>query len=169
MCHALAMTKALEAQFDHLIVQDEVEFVGDAQQPFVSLLTLDSGAQYGLTRSGEELVWAVKSDAELTAFSSSTAKRFVELIEHNRRDLDDRIEAAAADKGLPPIETALSLPVFELARILLRGPSHHFLFATMRWLQPTDLRELRDELKKIAENEELPQPMRDLAQRLVVH
>lgn len=140
-----------------------------AEKPAMAvLLVLESGAEFGLVLQDERACWARRHEGVTLVFSEATAKHFVEWLEHGRRDLEARIETTAEEMGLPGLETVLSLPVFVFVRALLAGPSVYFVYQAMRWLQPTDLRELREELKTIAENPEWPDHVRDLAEHLVV-
>ena len=161
------MEKALESAFRAFVEREDLKQKLGKDRMAV-LLDLASGAQFGLLLQAEQLCWARRHGNETVVFSESSAKQFVEWLEQDRRELEDLVEKRAQQLELPGLETVLSLPVFELARVLLKGPSPYFVYQMMRWLQPTDLRELRVELKAVADNAEWPVPIRELASHLVV-
>ena len=115
-----------------------------------------------------EVGWAFAEGDRLVKFAKETARHFVEVLEHPRRELDDRIEREAASRGLPGDETLFSFPSVELVRAILETRAAHFCNIALRWLLPTELRELRADIQAVANDEELPEALRDLAAHLVV-
>lgn len=149
---------------------------GEAEQidghAFVGLCTLESGARFGLcARLREELgplTWARIHEGALTLLMPGNEKHFVELIENGRDALDDAIAAGAQAQRLDPDEAILSLPAPLLVRAILLTRSPHYCRLGLRFLRPTELRELRDAVAALATDGAMPQHVRDLAQRLVV-
>ncbi len=144
-------------------------FAGEA---FVALLDFGSGLRYGLVATadgaGDHGRWAVAHEGKLRVFGSGSERDFIELLEHPRRDVDAQIEGAAAKAGLPGLETAWSLPSIELLRATLRGRSQHFARLALAWILPTELRELRADLRACAENDSFPDAVRRQAEHLIV-
>ena len=146
-----------------------------ADRRFVALLTLDSGMRYGLHFDVDEQgvvthapAWAVEREGALTCFDVDTAKHFVEVLEHDRRQFEERLEARAREVGLPEMDVVFSFPAFDLVRAMMSSESHHYMRLGMSWLLPSELRELRAALITIRDNGELPDRLRSLAHRLVV-
>lgn len=149
------------------------EAFGEAR--FVALLTLDSEMRYGLRFQlddegalADAPVWAMHRGGELTCFSPATAKHFVEVFEHDRRDFETRLEARARELNLPDMEVVFSFPAFELVRTMMHSESQHYTRMAISWLLPSELRDLRADLIAIRDNSELSEAIRSLAERLVV-
>ena len=137
--------------------------------PFVNILTLDSGARFGLTIAGDgEAKWAIVIGEELTVFDPTRVVRFVELVEQPRTEFEDRIEKGAAEQGLPAESVLFSVPTVELVGALLERKEPHFTRLALMWLLPSELRSLRAEIAALVDEELLPNQLRELAARLVV-
>jgi hypothetical protein len=182
------VTEAVRAQLDSETV--EVERVGG--QPFIGIVTLDSGARLGLTIEaspddaeppdaeppdaeppdaeppGTPARWAMAIGETLSAFAPDRAIKFAELIENPRADIEQRIEEAAGELGLPAESVLFSLPVVELVRAMFEKDRPHFSRLSLKWLLPSELRALRADIAALVDNELLPRELRDLAKRLVV-
>jgi hypothetical protein len=139
---------------------------------FVSLIDFDTGLRYGLVTtedgSGEHGRWAVASQGKVTLFESGGERAFVELVEHPRREVEAKIEAAATKLGLPPLDTTWSLPTIDLLRALMRAGSQHYARLALGWVLPSELRELRSDIQAVANNNSFPAGVRSLAERMIV-
>jgi hypothetical protein len=165
------MSDVLRERFDELTGEGMVENVEG--RPFLALLVLESEMRYGLALRDDTLVWARvhrdRGGQEVLVFAGEgTAERFVELFEHDRRQLEDRLEAAASELGLDGEAAVLSLPVSDLVTGVLAGRRALFCRWALRWILPTELRQLRDAIAPLAGDRALPHDVRDLATRLTV-
>jgi len=166
-----AMTEGLRAGFEALTADGRCEVVEG--RAFVPLLTLESEMRYGLALRDEELVWARAQDgapgkAVLIFVEPGAEVRFVELVEHERDELESRVAAASEALGLDGAAAVASLPVLTIVGGLLNGRAALFCRQALRWLRPTELRPLRDAIAGVAEDRSLPQDVRSLAERLTV-
>jgi hypothetical protein len=139
---------------------------------FVPLLTLESGARMGpcarIAAEDGAVGWAAHDGDRLIPFSEANARHFVELLESDRRHIDDQIERAASERGLPVDEALFSLPAAPLVRAITVTRSPHYCRLALAWLLPTELRELRDDIAPLVDDTSLPHMVRELAQRLLV-
>ena len=165
-----AMSDTLKARLAALIEEgscDEVE-----GRPFLSLCTLESEMRYGLCLRDDELIWARAQEGpsgEVLIFASGAdAVRFVELVEHDRDLLEERIASAARERGLDPEAAVATLPVVTVVGGLLEGRTPLFCRQALRWLRPTELRPLRAAIAGVAEDRAMPRDVRSLAERLIV-
>lgn len=166
-----AMSDQLRERFDALLGEGALDSVEG--RPFLPLLVLDSEMRYGLALRDEELCWArVHADragqAVLVFAESGTEERFVELFEHDRREIEDRLAACAADRGLDGDAAVLSLPVAEIVGGVLAARTPLLCRRALTWLLPSELRGLREKIAPLAEDGSLPQDLRGLAARLTV-
>ncbi len=136
-------------------------------QRFVPLITLESGARCGLDREG---AWLLLPEDGRPAVRSApeTAHLFHEVLEQKRARFDDAVEAAARAAGLPADETVFSFPAVAVVRAVLAKQHAYLTRLALEWLLTTELRELRGEIRKVAQDTNMPLPVRDLAERLVV-
>lgn len=134
---------------------------------FLSLVTLDSGARYGLDHEGR---WVVVPADERppVPFTVEDAHLMHEALEWKRNRFDDAIEKAAASAGLPKDDVVYSFPVVEVIRAVLGKRSAYLTRLALEWLRPSELRELRREILEVTTALNMPLPTRDLARRLVV-
>jgi hypothetical protein len=153
----------LRQRFDELAEAGDTESFGERR--FISLYTLESGARCGIV---EDLGWALAHGPELVRFAPGTEKRFVEVLEQARADFEAGLEHGAVNKGFAAQDLVWSFPAIELVRALLATGSPHFTRVALLWLLPTELRELRAEIERAADDARLPDAVRDLARRLVV-
>jgi hypothetical protein len=136
---------------------------------FVPLLELGSGARLGLFAGPVgEPGWIVVEDGRATVFGPGGEIGFVEPLEQPRAEFDAALERGAAAAGLPAEDVLFAFPVLELARALLARGQPYFSRLVLMWLLPSELRPLKEDIAKVAENDELPHALRDLARRLVV-
>jgi hypothetical protein len=163
---------ALATQLAALVAGDRAEAIG--QERFVPVLELSSGARLALTVGVDsatgpgEPAWLIVEDGKVTAFTPASAIAFVEPLEQPRGDFDAALERGAAAAGLPGEAVLFSFPAVELARALLARGQPYFSRLVLLWLLPSELRPLKAEIAQVAQNDELPQAVRDVARRLVV-
>jgi hypothetical protein len=157
------MTDAVRERFEAIVDAGDSEQV--QERHFVGIFTLDSGLRYGLV---DDLGWALVDGDQLTVFQSGNEPAFVEVLEHPRREFDERLEKGAAAMGFPAEDVLFSFPTMELVRVMLEGSSQHFCRLAIMWVQPSELRPLRAVLSGVAESPAWPAALRELAARLVV-
>lgn len=134
---------------------------------FVPLLTLDSGARCGLDRDARWLL-VPEGDRPPVRFAPATAYLFHEVMEWKRRRFDDAIERAAGAQGLPGEEVLFSFPAVEVIRAVMAKQAAYLTRLALEWIGPTELRVLRREIKEATVTPNMPVPVRDLAERLLV-
>lgn len=140
---------------------------GTAEPRFLPLLTLDSGARYGLNA---ELRWilAAAEGGALVTIDLDTVHLLHEAIEWKRERFDEALTEAARAHGLPEDELVFAFPVAALIRAVLEKRISYLTRLALAWLRPSELRELRIEILAVAKDSFLPAPVRGLAERLVV-
>jgi hypothetical protein len=157
----------LRTALEGLVAAGKTEALGGVD--FAGVFDLGTGLRYGLVLLPEgDVGWAVVDGARLVKFAPETAAFFVEVLEHSRREVDDRIEREAAQRGLPAEPTLFSFPSVALVRAIAATRAPHFCRMALVWLLPTELRELRGDIQALARDEECPEELRDLAAHLVV-
>ncbi|MBW2454767.1 MAG: hypothetical protein JRI68_09660 [Deltaproteobacteria bacterium] len=157
------MSDDVRQRFDAIVEAGEAERVKD--RDFVSIFTLDSELRYGLL---DDLSWAMADGDQLIPFQSGAETAFIEVLEHPRSAIDERLEQGAAARGFPGEEVLFSFPAADIVRAVLAGSSQHFCRAALTWVLPTELRDLRDVIVAVAEGSKWPVALRQMAQRLVV-
>jgi len=152
--------------FDALVAAGRTESFGEHH--FLTLLSLEA-ARYGVVQFAQaaDLGWALVKDGELVAFRAGTEKHFIELLEHPRSDIEAELERSVRTHGLPA-EVAWSFPAIDLVRAMIATGSPHFTRVALAWLLPTELRELRSEIQRVADDPSMLVPVRELARRLIV-
>jgi hypothetical protein len=135
-------------------------------QRFLPLVTLDSGARYGLDK---DLAWILVSAEGVTVrYAPAQAHLFHEALEWKRARFDDAIEAGAKAHGLPPEGVLFSFPAVAVIRAVLAKQASYLTRLALQWIGPTELRELRAEIKDVIGQDNMPVPVRELAERLLV-
>ncbi|APR77817.1 Hypothetical protein A7982_03164 [Minicystis rosea] len=140
---------------------------GSAAERYLPLVTLDSGARVGLDR---EAHWVIVPDdgRAPVRWSEGAAHLFHEPLEWKRARFDDAVEDAARALGLPAEDVLFSFPVTEIVRAVLAKEQPYMTRLALEWLRTTDLRALRREILAVLKQDNMPVPVKDLAQRLVV-
>jgi len=146
---------------------------GDGGEPllgatrFLPLLTLDSGARCGLDR---EAGWVLVPDdgREPVRYAAGHAYLFHEALEWKRARFDDTVEAAARAQGLPAEAVLFSFPAVEVIRAVLAKGAPYLTRLALQWIAPTELRELRRDIKVVSVHPDMPVPTKELAERLIV-
>jgi hypothetical protein len=134
--------------------------------PFVPLVTLDSGARCGLDR---EAAWLfVPESGPTVRYAPATAHLFHEVLEHKRRRFDDAVEDAARALGLPAEQVLFSFPAVDVIRAVLAKEHPYLTRLALEWIAPTELRSLRAEIRAVTQAMGMPLPVKELAARLVV-
>ncbi|MBI4703151.1 MAG: hypothetical protein HY744_18695 [Deltaproteobacteria bacterium] len=159
------MNEELRERVAALIEAGRTEKVGE--RFFVPIVTLESGTRLGLD---EEAGWVSSPpDADaLRVFGAGGERHFFEAVESKRSVIEDLLEQGAAEQGLPVEAVVLSFPAVELVAAVLETGSAHFARLGLLWLLPSELRQMRSKIAQLARSPELPQPVRDLAERLIV-
>jgi hypothetical protein len=134
---------------------------------FFPLVTLDSGTRVGLdaearfalaSEDGTVVVPQIPEDGHL----------FHEALEWKRNTFDDALEEGARAHGLPPLEVSLAFPTPGIVRAVLAKNMHYTTRLALQWLRPSELRDVRDDLHRVADDRRIPTALRDLARRLLV-
>ncbi len=165
------MSDSVEAQLAALAEQGRCETVEG--RPFLPLCVLESDMRYGVALRDDELTWARAGEGpsgeQVLIFASrQSAVRFVELVEQDRDELESQIATAARAVGVDAADAIATLPVVDIVGGLLDGRTPLFCRQALRWLRPTELRELRDAIHAAAQDRTLPTDVRSLAERLTV-
>lgn len=131
------------------------------------LITLDSGARCGLDR---EARWVLLPDDGRPAvvYGPDTAHLFHEALEWKRRRFDDALEEAARAQGLPAEEVLFAFPAVDVIRAVLAKGHPYLTRLALEWIGPTELRALRAEIRTVMQAPNMPLPVKDLAERLIV-
>lgn len=137
------------------------------QVRFFPLITLDSGARVGLDQDGA-FVFVRAEDPNIIPYSPEQAYVFHEVVESKRNHFDDALEESANALGLPGIDVSIAFPTLPIVRAVLAKNMHYTTRLALTFLRPTELRDMRDEIKRIAEDRYLPTGLRDFAERLLV-
>lgn len=134
---------------------------------YVPLVTLESETVIGLDA---ELRWLAVPPDERPPFVYGPGNEHVlsEVIEWKRADLEAAIESGAAALGLPEDDVLFSFPTVGIVRGILNKQSGYLIRLALQWLRTTELRELRADIARVAEDKYLPRPVKDLASRLIV-
>jgi hypothetical protein len=140
---------------------------GAGGERFLALVTLDSGARCGLDREARWLLVPDDAGAPLR-FSPADAHLFHEPLEWKRARFDDAIEEAARALGLPAEDVLFSFPAVAVIRAVLAKQVAYLTRLALSWIGPTELRELRRDILAVAKSREMPAPVKELADRLVV-
>jgi hypothetical protein len=158
----------LRARLQELLDGGGGEPAGSGPDRFLPLVTLDSGARYGLDREARWVLVPGDDAQPVARYAAGTAHVFHEALEWKRARFDDALEAAARDHGLPPDDVVFSFPAVEVIRTVL-GRLHPYLTRlSLEWIRPTELHELRAEIRAVTRSASMPVPVKDLAERLVV-
>ncbi len=134
---------------------------------YLPLVTLDSDARCGLDAQARWVLVPADGRAPIRA-APDTAHLFHEVLEWKRARFDDALEAAARAAGLPVDEVVFGFPVVDVVRGVLAKEHPYLTRLALEWLRTTELRELRAELRAVAQSASMPLPVRDLAERLIV-
>jgi len=107
----------------------------------------------------------VSCDAEAVAGGE---RRFMELLERPRREVEDALDAAATRLSLDVGEVLRTLPSVTWVSAVLASRHDHLCRLALAWLLPSELREAREAIVTVAEDDTLQIGVRQLAERLVV-
>ncbi len=133
---------------------------------FLPLITLESGQRIGLTESA---AWvAVPEAGPPRVYAAEEAHVFYEVLESKRADFEDRIEEAARAAGLPAEEVVLSFPATGVVRAVLGKGLPYMTRLALLWLRTTELREARAEIVAVSRSPQMPVPIKELAEHLIV-
>jgi hypothetical protein len=157
------MESTLRARIAEVLGRGE----GAGEPRFLPLLTLDSGARYGLDAELRWILVAAEGGA-VVAIDMDTVHLLHEAIEWKREAFDEALAEAARTHNLPEDEVVFSFPVAALIRAVLEKRISYLTRLALAWLRPSELRELRVEILAVSKDSFMPAPVRGLAERLVV-
>lgn len=131
------------------------------------LATLDSGARCGLDEAG---AWILVNEgaAEPVRFSTDGAYLFHEALEWKRSRFEAAIEEGARALGLPESDVVFSFPAVDVVRAVLAKQAAYMTRLALEWLLPSELRELRADIAAVRKQDNMPAPVKQLAERLIV-
>jgi hypothetical protein len=134
---------------------------------FLPLVTLESEMRIGLDR---EAHWVAAPPDGRAPFRVEPGGEHAlyEVLESKRGDFEAKLEAAAREHGLPADEVVLAFPAVDVVRGVIAKGLPYMTRLALLWILPSELRELRADVVKIAGANEMPAPIRDLASRLIV-
>jgi hypothetical protein len=160
----------LETKLGELLDAGGGEPIPGTQEHFVPLVTLDSDARVGLDAAGAWVLVPGEGAANpaVVRFAPGRGHLFHEVLEWKRRRFDDTLEDAARALGLPAEETLFSFPSIPVIRAILERETPYLTRLALEWIAPTELRPLRPEILAASKSADMPVPVRELAQRLVV-
>jgi hypothetical protein len=133
---------------------------------FLPLVTLESGARYGLDAEARWLI--VPAEGPAIRYEVAVAHLLHEALEQKRDLFDEAIEEGARARGLPVDDVLFSFPAVEVVRAVLAREHAYLTRLALQWIRPTELRELRAEIKAVTRAPTMPVPVKDLAERLIV-
>ncbi|MRG90548.1 hypothetical protein [Polyangium spumosum] len=159
------MDGSIVARLRALVEEGKGETIGTAR--FFPLVTLDSGARVGLDGEGRFVLARAEGDT-IVVYTAEDAHVFHEVLEWKRSLFDDTLEDAARALGLSAVEVSFAFPVSGIVRAVLAKNMHYTTRLALAWLRPSELRDVQDDLRRVAEDRQLPTTLRDFAQRLLV-
>ncbi len=159
------MNQTLAAPVREALDGGRGEKIGSSR--FLPLVTFESGTRLGID---EELRWiALPPDGRPPfVYGPGTEHVICEAIEVKRDVFDAELEEGARAVGLPADDALFAFPTVGLVRAVLAKDSPYLTRLALLWLRPTELRELRDDILRVSRQPNLPVPLKELAQRLVV-
>lgn len=131
------------------------------------LLTLESETRLAIDA---DLRWIALPPDDRAPFIHGPGAEHVlsEVIEWKRDDFESRLEEGARAHGLPPDEVVFAFPAVGVLRGVLGKAFPYYTRLALLWVRPTELRELRADLLAVSKTPNMPTPIKDLAERLVV-
>jgi hypothetical protein len=157
----------LDARVQELLDGGAGEPVAGGPERFLPLVTLESGARCGLDREGRWLL-VPEGGHPATRCTPSTAYLFHEVLEWKRARFDEAMEAAARVHDLPAYPVVDAFPAVEVVRAVLAKEHPYLTRLALEWIRPTELRPLRAEIRAVTKAANMPVPVKDLAERLIV-
>jgi hypothetical protein len=154
----------LGAQVRAILEAGGGEAVGERR--VLPLVTLDSGARFALDG---DLKWLLLPESgPPIPWSPENAYLMHEPLEWKRARFDDTIEDAARALGLPALEVVFTFPAVEIVRAVMAKGAAYLTRLALEWIRPSELRELRKDILAVVTMPNIPVPVREFAQRLVV-
>ncbi len=130
------------------------------------LVTLESGGRVAIDA---ELGWSLlMPDGSVRPATAGEEHVLYEAVEQKRAEFEGAIEDAARAVGLDPDAVVLAFPSTGVVRAVLARRVPFLVSLALRWLLPSELRELRPDILRVAQGSDLPRPVRELAEHLVV-
>lgn len=132
----------------------------------IPLVTLESGAVVAL---GADLGWLVAlPDGRVLGATGGEEHVLHEVLEQKRDAFEAAMEQGARAAGLDADAVVLAFPATAVVRAVLARRVPFLVHLALRWLLPSELRELRADILRVATGSDLPRPVRELAEHLVV-
>lgn len=132
----------------------------------IPLVTLESESVVAI---GPDLGWLVAlPDGRVRVATGGEEHVLHEAVEQKRADFEAALERGARAAGLDPDAVVLAFPATAVVRAVLARRVPFLVHLALRWLVPTELRELRPDILRVATGSDLPLPVKELAQHLVV-
>ena len=134
---------------------------------FLPLVTLESEARCGID---SKLTWiSVPTDGRPIARGEPGQEHLLyEVLETKRDDFEKKLAEGARAAGLPPDDTVLAFPAVAVIRAVLEKELAYLTKLALQWALPSELRELRADILKVAAARNIPTPVKEMAKRLVV-
>jgi hypothetical protein len=159
------MENTLGARVRELIEAGKGETIHGATA--LCLITLESQTRLAL---GADLRWIAfpPEGREPFIYGPGSEHVLCEAVEWKRDDFEAKLEEGARAHGLPPDEVVFAFPAVGMVRAVLAKAWPYLTRLALLWLRPTELRELRADILAVARTPNMPTPIKDLAERLVV-
>jgi hypothetical protein len=145
---------------------DEGRGEPNARGAWLPLLTLESGARYGIAA---DLQWIVAPPEGSPAWlEPATLHLLHEALESKRDRFEETLAEGARALEIPSEAVILAFPAVGLVRAVLGKRASYMSRLALLFLLPSELRELRGEIMAVRDDTLMPTPLKDLAARLVV-
>ncbi len=134
---------------------------------FLPLITLDSDTRVGLD---PEARWVVAPGDGRAPFRCEPGGEHAlyEVLETKRNEFEARLAEGARKHGLPDDEVVLAFPAIEVVRAVLQKGMAYTTRLALLWPLPSELRELREDIARVATAKETPVALKKLAEHLLV-
>jgi hypothetical protein len=159
------MDEQLAARVRESLEAGQGQAIGDSR--FLPLVTMDSETRLGID---SHLRWiALPPDGRPPfIYGPGTEHVICEAIEMKRDVFEARLEEGARAVGLPPDDVLFDFPTVGLVRSILEKGSPYLTRLALLWLRPTELRDLRADIARVAKTPNMPTPIKELAAHLIV-
>jgi hypothetical protein len=135
-------------------------------RPALVLATLESGARVALDADARWFL--VNAEGSVREATAGDEHVLYEALEQKRTDFEAALEQGARAAGVDPDAVVLAFPAVAVVRAVLARRVPYLVRLALLWLLPTELRELRDDIVRVSKGSDLPLPVRELAEHLVV-
>jgi len=131
------------------------------------LMTLESQTRLAVDA---DLRWLAlpPDDRAPFVYGPGTEHVLCEVVEWKRDDFEAKLEEGARAHGLAPDEVVFAFPAVGMVRAVLAKGWPYLTRLALLWVRPTELRDLRPDILAVSKAPNIPTPLKDLADRLVV-